>query len=70
MPRAVRWRFRLESGQVLPVSVSVVGGLGGWETFHGRMERSFQYSLMKCAFELTLLCWFFAVGELTIVSFR
>ena len=40
IPKLVRWKYKLESSQVLRVSVAAAGKLGSWETFHGRMDKS------------------------------
>ena len=40
IPKLVRWKYKLESTQVLKVSVAAAGKLGGWETFHGRIDKS------------------------------
>lgn len=39
VPRLVRWRFKLETHQVLKVSVSVVGLWGGRESFLAMMGK-------------------------------
>ena len=40
IPKLVRWKYKLESTQVLKVSVAAAGKLGSWETFHGRIDKS------------------------------
>jgi hypothetical protein len=40
VPKIVRWRYKLECAQVLKVSIMPACLLSGWETFHGRMDRS------------------------------
>ena len=40
IPKLVRWKYKLESTQVLKVSVAAAGKLGSWETFHGQIDKS------------------------------
>jgi bifunctional DNA-binding transcriptional regulator/antitoxin component of YhaV-PrlF toxin-antitoxin module len=49
LPRLVRWRFQLETSQVLKVDVTAVNVFGGWETFYGRMDKSGRITIPKLA---------------------
>lgn len=40
LPKLVRWRFKLETDQILQVSVTAVNVFGGWETFYAKMDKS------------------------------
>jgi hypothetical protein len=40
LPKVVRWRFKLESDQVLKVTLTVVDSFGVWEVFYARMDKS------------------------------
>ena len=40
LPKLIRWRYKLESDQVLKITVSAVGVWGGYETFYGKMDKS------------------------------
>ena len=39
VPRVVRWQFKLETSQVMKVTLSVIGMVGTRESFFGRMHR-------------------------------
>jgi bifunctional DNA-binding transcriptional regulator/antitoxin component of YhaV-PrlF toxin-antitoxin module len=39
VPKVVRWRFKLESTQLLKVTVNVVGSFKGHQSFYGRMGK-------------------------------
>jgi len=39
VPRMVRWRFKLESYQILEVTVNVVGVWSGFQSFLARMSK-------------------------------
>jgi len=47
LPKLVRWRFKLESNQVLKVNVTAVNVFGGWETFYGKMDKSGRITIPK-----------------------
>ena len=47
LPKLVRWRFKLETSQVLKVTVTAVNVFGGWETFYGRMDKSGRMTIPK-----------------------
>ena len=40
VPKLIRWKHKLESSQVLRVSIAAVNRLGSWETFHARIDKS------------------------------
>lgn len=40
LPKLVRWQFKLETSQILKVTVTAVNVFGGWETFYGKMDKS------------------------------
>ncbi len=52
LPKLIRWRYKLESGQVLRVTVSVLGAWGGFETFYGRMDKSGRVTIPRLTLEL------------------
>jgi len=39
LPKLVRWRFKLETSQILKVTVTAVNVFGGWETFYGKISK-------------------------------
>jgi bifunctional DNA-binding transcriptional regulator/antitoxin component of YhaV-PrlF toxin-antitoxin module len=47
IPKLVRWRFKLETDQVLKVSVTVLNLFGGWETFYANMDKSGRITIPK-----------------------
>jgi len=49
LPKLVRWRFKLETSQVLKVTVTAVNVFGGWEAFYGRMNESGRITIPKLA---------------------
>ena len=49
LPKLVRWRFKLETSQVLKVTVTAVNVFGGWETFYCRMDKSGRITIPKLA---------------------
>ena len=51
VPKLVRWRFKLDSEQVLRVSVTAES-LYGWEKFFGRMDRSGRITVPKLTLKL------------------
>jgi len=52
LPKLVRWRFKLESDQVLKVTVKVAGLYGSWETFYARMDKSGRITVPKLTLAL------------------
>jgi hypothetical protein len=52
VPRVVRWEFKLESSQVLRVTVDVVGSYGQGESFFGRMNADGRITVPKLTFDL------------------
>ena len=51
LPKVVRWRYKLESDQVLKVTMSIAGAWSGYETFYGKMDKSGHLTVRR----LTLL---------------
>jgi bifunctional DNA-binding transcriptional regulator/antitoxin component of YhaV-PrlF toxin-antitoxin module len=47
LPKLVRWRFKLETNQVLKVTVTAINVFGGWETFYARMDKSGRITVPK-----------------------
>jgi bifunctional DNA-binding transcriptional regulator/antitoxin component of YhaV-PrlF toxin-antitoxin module len=47
VPKLVRWRFKLETSQVLKATVAAVYVFGGCETFYGRMDKSGRLTIPK-----------------------
>jgi len=39
VPKLVRWQFKMETTQVLKVSINVAGALGNPESFYARMSK-------------------------------
>jgi hypothetical protein len=39
VPKVIRWQFKMESEQVLKVTVNALNVWSGWETFYARMGR-------------------------------
>ena len=52
LPKLVRWRYKLESDQVLKVTVSVAGTWGGFEPFYGRMDKSGRLTIPRLTLQL------------------
>ena len=52
IPIAVRWRFKLESVQVLKVTVNALGHFGGYETFYAQMDGSGRINIPKLTLAL------------------
>ena len=49
LPKLVRWRFKLETSQVLKVTVTAINVFGSWETFYGKMDKSGRITIPKLA---------------------
>ena len=49
LPKLVRWRFKLETSQILKVTVTAVNVFGSWETFYGKMDKSGRMTIPKLA---------------------
>ena len=54
LPKLVRWRYKLESDQVLKVTVTVAGAWGGFETFYGKMDKSGRLTIPRLTLQLLL----------------
>ena len=52
VPRLVRWRFKMDSEQVLKVSVAAVDLWTGWHSFYARMGRDGRITIPKLTREL------------------
>lgn len=52
VPRLVRWRFKMDSAQVLKVGVAAVNLWTGWQTFYARMGRDGRITIPKLTREL------------------
>ena len=52
VPRVVRWRFKMDTEQVLKVSVYAVNVWSGWEIFYVRMGRDGRITVPKLQREL------------------
>ena len=52
IPKVVRWQFKMDSEQVLKVTVNALNVFSGWETFYARMGRDGRITLPKLPREL------------------
>jgi hypothetical protein len=52
VPKVVRWQFKMDSEQVLKVTVNALNVWSGWETFYARMGRDGRITLPKLTREL------------------
>jgi bifunctional DNA-binding transcriptional regulator/antitoxin component of YhaV-PrlF toxin-antitoxin module len=52
VPKALRWQFKMESEQVLKVTVNALNVWSGWETFYARMGKDGRITLPKLTREL------------------
>jgi DNA-binding transcriptional regulator/RsmH inhibitor MraZ len=52
VPRVVRWQFKMDSTQVLKVSVTAVNVWSGWQTFYAQMDKSGRITIPKLTREL------------------
>ena len=52
VPRVVRWQFKMDTEQVLKVTVTAFNVFSGWETFYARMGRDGRITLPKLTREL------------------
>ena len=52
VPKVVRWQFKMDTEQVLKVTVNAVNVWSGWETFYARMGRDGRITLPKLSREL------------------
>jgi hypothetical protein len=50
--KLVRWRFKMETEQVLKVNVTAVDVFSGWEIFYARMGRDGRITVPKLQREL------------------
>ena len=52
VPKVVRWQFKMESEQVLKVTVNALNVWSGWESFYARMGKDGRITLPKLTREL------------------
>ena len=52
VPKLVRWQFKMDSEQVLKVSVTAVNLWSGWQTFYAKMGRDGRITIPKLQREL------------------
>jgi len=52
VPKVVRWQFKMDTEQVLKVTVNALNVWSGWETFYARMGRDGRITLPKLPREL------------------
>jgi bifunctional DNA-binding transcriptional regulator/antitoxin component of YhaV-PrlF toxin-antitoxin module len=52
LPKLVRWRFKLETDQVLKVTLTAANIFGAWETFYARMDKSGRITIPKLTLKL------------------
>jgi len=52
VPKLIRWRFKMETEQVLKVGVSVVYLWTGWQFFYAKMGRDGRIVVPKLALDL------------------
>jgi len=52
VPKVVRWQFKMESEQVLKVTVNALDVWSGWETFYARMGKDGRITIPKLQREL------------------
>lgn len=51
-PKPIRWRFKLETSQILKVPVHLVDVRMSWETFYGKMDKSGRITIPKLRLSL------------------
>jgi len=47
VPKAVRWRFKMEDDQLLKVGVNFLGLHKGWQFFYGKMRKDGRIAVPK-----------------------
>ena len=52
VPKVVRWQFKMDTEQVLKVTVNALNVWSGWEIFYARMGRDGRITLPKLPREL------------------
>ena len=52
VPKALRWQFKMESEQVLKVTVNALNVYSGWQVFYGKMGRDGRITIPKLQREL------------------
>jgi hypothetical protein len=52
VPKVVRWQFKMDSEQVLKVTVNALNVFSGWETFYARMGKDGRITLPRLMREL------------------
>ena len=52
VPRVIRWQFKMDTEQVLKVSVTAVNLWSGWQIFYAKMGRDGRITIPKLQREL------------------
>ena len=52
IPKLIRWQFKLETDQVLKVTVNAYGLFGSWQTFYGQMGKDGRVVIPKLILDL------------------
>ena len=52
VPKVVRWQFKMDTEQVLKVTVNALNVWSGWETFYANMGRDGRITIPKLQREL------------------
>ena len=52
VPKVVRWQFKMDTEQVLKVSVTAINVWSGWQTFYAQMDKSGRIIIPKLTWEL------------------
>jgi hypothetical protein len=52
IPKLIRWRFKMESGQALKVGVNFFGMHRGWQFFYAKMRKDGRISVPKLVLSL------------------
>lgn len=52
IPKVIRWRFKMESGQVLKVGVNFLGMHKGWQFFYAKMRKDGRVVIPKLVLSL------------------
>jgi DNA-binding transcriptional regulator/RsmH inhibitor MraZ len=52
VPKVVRWQFKMDTEQVLKVSVTAINVWSGWQSFYAQMDKSGRVTIPKLTREL------------------
>jgi hypothetical protein len=52
VPKLIRWRFKMESGQALKVGVNFLGLRKGWQFFYAKMRKDGRIAVPKLVLSL------------------